>query len=219
MSFYFFFDSFRGKKSSSVQRNIIEDFGWLCLEGPICSKDAKLQLSLLEWYRLYVPEPDEVFFGRWIGSSGRHAINKFDLKKRCYISTTSMDAELALVTANIALASPSKIFYDPFMGSGGFTIACAHFGAVAVGSDIDGRSIRGQKDQNVIANFEQYGLLGSHLDDFVADLTNTPVRIARFLDGILCDPPYGVREGLRVLGKKNDKVRERVYNEGKPAHL
>ena len=219
MSFYFFFDSFRGKKSSSVQRMIIEDFDWLLLEGPICSKDAELQLFLFEWYRLYVSEPDEVFFGRWIGSSGRHAINTFDLKKRCYISTTSMDAELALVTANIALASPSKIFYDPFMGSGGFSIACAHFGAVAVGSDIDGRSIRGQTGQNVVANFKQYGLSGLHLDDFVADLTNTPVRVARFLDGIVCDPPYGVREGLRVLGKKNERVRERVYNEGKPAHL
>lgn len=218
-SFYFNFDSFRGKKPSSEQRKLIEDFGWLQLEGPIYAKDAELQLFLFEQYALNVLEPDEVFLGRRIALSGRHAINIYDLKKRCYISTTSMDAELALVTANIALASPGKLFYDPFMGTGGFAIACAHFGASVVGSDIDGRSIRGQKGRNVVTNFEQYELSSFHLDDFVADLTNTPVRTSRFLDGIVCDPPYGVREGLKVLGKKNDRVRERVYNEGMPAHL
>ena len=218
-SFYFNFDSFRGKKSSLEQRKLIEDFGWLCLEGPIYAKDAELQLFLFEQYALDVPEPDEVFLGRRIALSGRHAINTYDLKKRCYISTTSMDAELALVTANIALASPGKLFYDPVMGTGGFAIACAHFGTVVMGSDIDGRSIRGKKGRNVVANFKQYGLSNLHLDDYVADLTNTPVRMARFLDGIVCDPPYGVREGLKVLGKKNERVRERVYDEGRPAHL
>ena len=36
---------------------------------------------------------------------------------------------------------------------------------------------------------------------FAADLTHTPIRRDRRIwDGIVCDPPYGVREGLRVLG-------------------
>ena len=218
-SFFFTFDSFRGKRSSSVQRGMIEDYGWLGLEGSITSDNAELQLYLFEQYKRYAPEPDEVFMGRRVCSSGRHAINAYDLKKRCYISTTSMDAELALVTANLALAAPGKLIYDPFMGTGGFGIACAHFGAVTMGSDIDGRSIRGSLQRNVVENYKQYNLSKMHMDDFVADITNTPVRVIRFLDGIVCDPPYGVREGLKVLGKKNERVRERVYNEGKPAHL
>ncbi|KAK8038247.1 hypothetical protein PG994_015014 [Apiospora phragmitis] len=52
-------------------------------------------------------------------------------------------------------------------------------------------------------NFEQYGLKNLLGNCFVCDLTNSPVRKARFLDGILCDPPYGVREGLKVLGARD----------------
>jgi len=65
----------------------------------------------------------------------------------------------------------------------------------------------------------QYGLLGNYGDCFVADLTNTPMRKRRWLDGIVCDPPYGVREGLKVLGNKDGKGTEAVYVDDKLAHL
>lgn len=133
-----------------------------------------------------------------------------------------MDAELTLLTANIAQVAPGKMFYDPFMGTGGFPIACAHFGAVVFGSDIDGRTIRGtggsaRRGQtgkmDVIGNFKQYGLASKYLGGFVSDLTNTPLRIlprdnnnymTGYLDGIVCDPPYGIREGLKVLGSRQE---------------
>jgi tRNA (guanine10-N2)-methyltransferase len=136
-----------------------------------------------------------------------------------------MDAELALVTANLALAAPGKLFYDPFCGTGGFPLAAAHAGACAWGSDIDGRSIRGKDGRSVRGNFEQYGLLQGWMDGFVADLTNSPVRRrswgvgGRWLDGIVCDPPYGVREGLKVLGcREEGRGREAVLVDGVPAH-
>jgi tRNA (guanine10-N2)-methyltransferase len=130
-----------------------------------------------------------------------------------------MDAELALITANITLAAAGKIFYDPFVGSGSFTVACAHFGAQAFGSDIDGRSIRGKGKTNVLSNFVQYNLTSQYGDNFVADLTNTPLRNARIFDGIVCDPPYGVREGLKVLGSRDPtKGKEIVYKDGKAHH-
>jgi tRNA (guanine10-N2)-methyltransferase len=49
--------------------------------------------------------------------------------------------------------------------------------------------------------------LSSYLGGFVSDLTNTPLRISAsstqgYLDGIVCDPPYGIREGLKVLGSR-----------------
>ena len=119
----------------------------------------------------------KVHFGRLVGQSGRDLIRTFDLKKRGYISTTSMDSELALVTANIALAGPGKLFYDPFVGTGSFPIACAQWGAVGWGSDIDGRAIRGDgSTKSLKGNFDQYGL--GHLlgDSFVCDLTNSPDR-------------------------------------------
>ncbi|KAJ4514056.1 hypothetical protein HRR83_006554 [Exophiala dermatitidis] len=170
-----------------------------------------------------------VLLTRKIGTSQRWLREKHDLKKRPYISTTSMDAELALVTANIALASPGKIFLDPFVGTGGFMVAAAELGAWVLGSDIDGRSYRGKGtglDKGVGANFKKYGLTHLFGDCISSDLTNTPFRKSssrsqsqsqqqqptknnggggRWLDGIVCDPPYGVREGLKVLGARPRK--------------
>lgn len=203
-------------------------------------KDPGVSFLVCEDYDDKAQEPRHLYMGRFIAASGRHAKTTYDLKKRHYISTTSMDAELALLTANIALAAPGKLFFDPFMGTGGFPLASAHFGAIVCGSDIDGRSIRGtggssRKGQvgkrDVAGNFMQYGLDARYLGAFVSDLTNTPLRSTtsgnssatdRYMDGIICDPPYGVREGLKVLGPREklgeverathqDRYREPTY--------
>ncbi|KAF3356135.1 Dual specificity protein kinase pom1 [Verticillium dahliae VDG1] len=130
-------------------------------------------------------------------------------------TTTSMDSELALVTANMALAAPGKIFYDPFVGTGSFPVAAAHFGALAFGSDIDGRSFRGQGGQKSLkGNFAQYGLEQLVGEFFTADLTNTPLVRRRWMDGIVCDPPYGVREGLKVLGCRDPEKTPNVIVAG-----
>ena len=152
-----------------------------------------------------VENPDYWYFGRMVGSGARNTVLKYDLKKRSYISTTSMDAELSLITANITLAAPGKLFYDPFVGTGSFPLACAHFGAFGWGSDIDGRSMRGEGGKNSVrGNFEQYSLLPLMGGLLSADLTNIPIRRhMRTWDGIVCDPPYGVREGLKVFGLKD----------------
>jgi tRNA (guanine10-N2)-methyltransferase len=182
-------------------------------------KDPDYEFAVMENYVFHGKVPTMIYFGRWIADGGRNIISKYDLKKRVYISTTSMDAELAMITANMALAAPGKLFYDPFVGTGSFPVACSHFGAHTLGSDIDGRSAKGTPDQNIGRNFEQYGLSSLWLCNFVSDLTNTPLRISRCFDGIVCDPPYGVREGLRVLGRKNGLGKEPVYIDGVAAHL
>lgn len=163
-------------------------------------------------------QPSEIYLGRMIGRGARSVVDKYSLKKRKYINTTSMDAELALITANLALAAPGKLCYDPFVGTASFPIACAHFGAAAFGSDMDGRTMRGARQRNVLTNFEQYGLRSQWIDGFTADLTNSPLRLGRCLDAILCDPPYGVREGLKVLGRKDGATGEAIYIDGVPAH-
>lgn len=178
------------------------------------SEDWMLDSSVLG-----IQGPKAVYLGRYLGGGERDIVQKYDLKKRKYICTTSMDAELALITANVTLAGPGKLFYDPFVGSGSFPVACSHFGALAFGSDIDGRSIRGKGKTNLYANFMQYGLTNNFGDSFVADLTNTPLRAAKIFDGIVCDPPYGVREGLKVLGSRDPtKGKEVVYKNGKAHH-
>ncbi|RMZ69194.1 hypothetical protein GMOD_00003127 [Pyrenophora seminiperda CCB06] len=221
-SFRFTVEGYRGGKSPSEQKTIIDSFSYMAFRGPPKMRDPAVSFRIFEDYNLDSKTPKYLYFGRFIADSPRNSAKKtFDLKKRLYISTTSMDAELTLLTANIAHVAPGKLFYDPFMGTGGFPLACAHFGAVVFGSDIDGRTIRGtggsaRRGQtgkyDVVGNFAQYGLEHSYLGAFVSDLTNTPLRIPQdgkgYLDGIVCDPPYGIREGLKVLGSRQQLLEE-----------
>lgn len=213
-------DSFYGSRSASDQRSIIETFSYMAFKGRIRMTKPDNHFRIFEEYVLDGKIPHHLYFGRLVAESGRKAMNKYTLKKRNYIATTSMDAELSLVTANLAQAGPGKLAYDPFMGTGSFPVACAHFGAAVFGSDLDGRSIRGKGSRNVRSNFEQYGTAAQYLGGLVADLTNSPLRDERVLSSIVCDPPYGVREGLKVLGSTRVALKEVVYlTDGKAAHL
>lgn len=232
-SFKFTLDSYQGSRPSPDKIRIINSFAYLGFAGPIVMRRPDEEFILFEdwpWNStpLGLADPTRYFFGRFLAVGARDELpRKLDLKKRRYISTTSMDAELALVTANLALAAPGKLMYDPFVGTGSFPLACAQFGALTFGSDIDGRSMRGDgKKRTLKGNFEQYGLMGGLGGMFTADLTNSPVRRGvlgsggdgrkgRVFDGIICDPPYGVREGLRVLGVRDPEKSPWVIPKGK----
>ncbi|RMY96164.1 hypothetical protein D0861_00346 [Hortaea werneckii] len=242
-SFRFTVDSYHGKLSLAEQRDLIESFDYMSFEGPVRMKNPDQHFTIFEDYELDAKFPYHLYFGRLIGEGGRKAINLYNLKKRSYIATTSMDAELSLITANLTQAAPGKLAYDPFMGTGSFPLACAHFGAVVFGSDLDGRSIRGKGSRSVRNNFHQYHTAHRYLGGFIADLTNSPLRTSTLpspqthptdptvnskqhtslqppLDAILCDPPYGVREGLKVLGSTRAHLHEVVHlADGTPAHL
>lgn len=170
-------------------------------------KSPELQFTILEDWDEDSTAPKRIYMGRLLTIGSRATIDRYDVKRRHYIGNTTMDAELSLVTANFAHAAPSKLIYDPFAGTGSFLITSSHFGATTFGSDIDGRALRGKKDRSLLSNFHQYGLVSKFGDTFVSDLTNTPLRGVsgmnkRVFDAIVCDPPYGVREGLKVLGSK-----------------
>lgn len=199
---------------------MFESLEFMGFRGPIRMKNPDHQFTIFEESDHGAKTPKRVLFGRYIASGGRRAMIDYNVKKRKYISTTTMDAELSLITANLAQAGPGRLAYDPFMGTGSFPLACAYFGSCVFGSDMDGRSIRGKKDRSVKANFEQYGTVSRYLDGFTADITNTPVRVQQCLDSIVCDPPYGVREGLKVLGSTRVALHEEVFlKDGTPAHL
>ncbi|XHG01335.1 hypothetical protein AWENTII_004722 [Aspergillus wentii] len=239
-SFRFSFDTFAWRRNQQSKKEVIQSFAYLGFEGPIRLKGPDEDFWVFEEYisdvegmatgttpsselKTETQEPQKIYFGRWVEDSDRDAMVRYDLKKRRYISTTSMDAELSLVTANMALAAPGKLFYDPFVGTGSFCVAAAHFGALTFGSDIDGRSFRGKemaqgKPMGLYSNFQQYGIVSKFVDAFTSDLTNTPLRKSPFLDGIICDPPYGVREGLKVLGTRDGRAKEALIIDGVPAH-
>lgn len=218
-SFKFEFDTFSGSRTVLEQKAMIESFRYMGFNGPIRMRDAEYTFTIFEEYVHNMPGPKQIYLGRYLGGSSRHAIVDYSLKTRDYINTTSMDSELALLTANLTLAAPDKIFYDPFVGTGSFPIACSHFGARTMGSDIDGRMVRGKNGRDIKTNFRQYGLLDRYLDGFISDLTHSPLRRGRWLDGIVGDPPYGVREGLKVLGTKDGSGKEVVFINGEASHL
>lgn len=234
-SFKFGLDSFQGTRTNEQRLALIQTFAYLPFAGPVKMRGADHEFAIFEEWPfnsvpLGIPDPDRYYVGRRLASGARDLPARLDLKKRRYISTTSMDSELALVTANMVLAAPGKLMYDPFAGTGSFPIACAQFGSLVFGSDIDGRSLRGDgADKSLRGNFDQYGLLGQVGGFFTADLTNTPIRRSRLgepgsggqsrlFDGILCDPPYGVREGLFVLGVRDAVKNVRVVEVGMEAY-
>eukprot|EP00842_Homolaphlyctis_polyrhiza_P002358 jgi/Hompol1/3122/HPOL_003125-RA len=189
----------------------IERFAWLGYDGPIDLKNPDTIFMYYEDYGfngslgLPIPEkPLKTFFGIWLARGNRALIAQYDLKKRGYLGTTSMDAELSLVMANQALARPGTLILDPFVGTGSFLVSCSHFGAYTLGSDIDGRQIRGTSEKNVDSNVKQYKLESRVLDSIICDIANHSWRDGEWWDAIVCDPPYGVRAGAKRIASNPD---------------
>ncbi|CAB38506.2 tRNA (guanine-N2-)-methyltransferase catalytic subunit Trm11 [Schizosaccharomyces pombe] len=199
-SYKFTFETFGTRRTMKEQLSIISDFEYMQLQGPVSMHNPQHVFTVLENRRNNVEGP-KVYFGHWCGSGSRDAIDTFDLKQRSYIGITSFDAELSLVTAQMAMAAPGKLIYDPFVGTGSFLYTCSFFGAHTLGSDIDGRQMRGKNGRSIKSNFRQYKLSPFFLDTFTGDVTNCPLRKNLLLDAIVCDPPYGVRAGAKKIAK------------------
>lgn len=226
-SFKFEFETYRGStKANRVDQ--IETFGYLGFQGKIDMKKPDQIYAILEEYKpisenVGSTTPEKMFFGRLVQRSDRHAMEIYDLKKRPYKGTTSFEAELSLVSANIAQVKPGSIMYDPFAGTGSFLSAGGHYGALVIGSDIDGRMIRGKGvSHDISSNFKYYGESVQFLDVLTMDFTHNAMRSSLKFDTILCDPPYGIREAIKVLGSKDPEKyagKEEVEIHGKKSYL
>ncbi|KAI9148622.1 hypothetical protein H9P43_010103 [Blastocladiella emersonii ATCC 22665] len=214
-SFKFVVETFNTTKSMPEKVAIINSFAYMAFRGVIDLKTPDATLGVLEaWTPPHDPDHrmTRVYFGLLVATGDRRAIDRYNLKRRAYLGTTSMDPELSLIMANMAHVKPGALVYDPFVGTGSFLVTAAHFGGVTVGSDIDGRQIRGTGkgsarstdapgSVSVHSNIAQYGCADRVLDCLVFDLAHHPWRNARpFLDAIVTDPPYGVRAGAKKIG-------------------
>ncbi|KAF9644600.1 tRNA guanosine-2'-O-methyltransferase [Thelephora ganbajun] len=221
------------------QRDVINSFRWMDLRGKIDMKNPEVTFVCHEEY-VYVEGNrirsfDDgnfiaVYFGRLLADgSARPLIRTFNVKTRQYYGNTSMDAEISLLMANQALAAPGRLMYDPFVGTGSMAYTCAHFGSLFIGSDIDGRQMRGKSTpleydvldgrteavpaheddgSGIIRSANQYGVASRIVDLLTVDVTQHPWRSGGLFDAIVTDPPYGVRAGAKRLGRK--KTREIV---------
>ncbi|CCH59675.1 hypothetical protein TBLA_0B08600 [Henningerozyma blattae CBS 6284] len=227
-SFKFEFESYRGSNKKVNRISQIETFSYLAFKGKINMKSPDQVYTLIEVFEPVSDNepsttPSHMYFGRRVQISDRSSADVFDLKKRPYKGTTSFEAELSLISANIAQVKPGSIMYDPFAGTGSFLCAGGHYGALVIGSDIDGRMIRGKGAQHDISsNFKYYGDTDKFLDVMTMDFTHNSLRNSLGIDTILCDPPYGIRESIKVLGAKDPERfvgKENVEIDGQKAYL
>lgn len=224
-TFKFTHEAFNTTRTQAQQTEIIESFSHLAWRGKIDMKTPDESFTVFEsWTQSFRSKEkntpsalEQVYLARFVGGTSRGMSAVYDLKKRRYLGTTSMNAELSLVSTNQVLASPGKIIYDPFVGTGSFLISAAAQGAHVIGSDIDGRQIKGpKKAYNVQSNFEQYDLMSLLLDCLVFDIAHPPWHTNFRVDGIIADPPYGVRAGAKTLGRAENT---RHYGRTEPARL
>lgn len=200
-SFRFFIHGHGRNISMEEQREKVNSFAYTALRGPIKMKDPEVTLMLLEEYTTLnrgqaADRLKRVYFGLHIGVGNRVARTKFDLKKRAYLGTTSMDAELSLVMSNMAHVQTGSLVLDPFVGTGSMLVTSAHFGAYVSGCDIDGRQIRGghmgtpwkhTAGKDLRDNFQQYQCESKLIATPVCDISHHPWRAAGFFDAILTD--------------------------------
>ncbi|GAA5974759.1 hypothetical protein JCM5350_001280 [Sporobolomyces pararoseus] len=186
------FDEMRGSRMLAKR----EELGVEDKKGKKKQRDEEIWNEELDTSKL-----KGVWVGRKICNCSRALIDKFDLKKRKYIGTTSMEAEASLLMANQAQAAPGKWIYDPFAGTGSMLLTAAGFGSMTFGSDIDGRQMRGKKT-NITDSAAQYGVTDRIVDCASFDMTQHPFRTGELFDAIVTDPPYGVRAGAKRLGRE-----------------
>ncbi|KAL2343723.1 hypothetical protein Fmac_005008 [Flemingia macrophylla] len=202
-------DSFGKVISLEEQKELIHGLSYIPFKGRVKLKNPDHNFWLIEVDNyggnngLPPIVQKRIFFGREVGVADRKLIPTYQLKSRNYLGPTAMDAEMAFLMANQALATSGTLIYDPFVGTGSILVAAAHFGAMTMGADIDIRVVRDGRgpDRNVWSNFKQYGL-PMPLGLLRADNNLPPWRpmLKEVFDAIICDPPYGVRAGGRKSG-------------------
>lgn len=199
------------KLPQEEKRDIIEQTGFMAFQGPVNLRDPHFEWA---WYeerwgisagflgeghntpkahsrrltvvgrRIMLPGEQTKRKGSAEPVAARDWIDRLDLKKRSYIGNTSMESEMSLNMAQMAQSGPGALVYDPFVGTGSLVVAAAALGAYVMGSDIDGRMMRGkaaQKDSRaqtgIMRSAQQYGIQGRFLDFCTFDITQHPWRM------------------------------------------
>lgn len=194
-SFKVEFNCYQGTRSKESQLQEINKLAYTNIDGPISLKNPEIRIVFLEKYQELAPEPEYIWLTSLVSTTARPAVDKYDLKKRKFVGTTSFEAELALVTTNLAQIKKGDIVFDPFSGTGSFPLAAAYHGASVFAADIDIRPLR-----NYRQNFEQYNTKKCFIDALEMDFTHSAFNDRLKFDAIICDPPYGVRERIVVCG-------------------
>lgn len=222
------------KVKAARYRSVVEGFQYMALRGGVNLKNPEVTQMVIEEYDV-IPgmsasseeardgNPSHVWFGRLISlGKARALISKYTVKERAHFGTTSMESEMSLLMASQAMAAPGRVVYDPFAGTGSMLHTSAHWGAIVVGSDIDGRQMRGsgrgvgskekrkEDTPGIFRTADQFGARHLFLDCLTFDVTKNPWRRGELFDAIVTDPPYGVRAGAKRLGRKESEKKKQA---------
>eukprot|EP01135_Chromosphaera_perkinsii_P003326 Nk52_evm26s240 gene=Nk52_evmTU26s240 len=204
------FQTHNKKGSMSRQRELRNQLKeYIPFEGMIDLKTPDRKFVVIEGYALNDKHdkkskdfPECVYFALELGEGQKKVNAKYDLKKRDYIGTTSMDAFLSIIMGNMGHCGKGRIMYDPFVGTGSLLVGAAHYGSYTCGSDIDPRVVRGKNGKSIKNHGMQYNMNDRILDVMIADNNHSPFRMSNMFHCILTDPPYGIREEAKKLGPK-----------------
>ncbi len=143
------------------------------IDGKVALSEAKKKLMILEdWSTFHqdiviekfskgkgdtdldsLYKPSRYLFGIKI-AEGPPISSSFEVRRRPYIGTTTMDAISSHLAANAAHVREDHFVLDPFCGTGSLLIAASFLGGYVIGSDIDGDCL-GLVDRTNILSIER----------------------------------------------------------------
>lgn len=151
----------------------------------------------------------EVWFTREVAQGARGLTERLSLRRRPYVTTTSMEPKASLVMSNVASLQIGDKVLDPMAGGGGLLLAAAQLGAgLTVGVDVNS-SI---DISRVESNFHDLGLpppAGFIFEDVGDPLVQERLYPWGPFDVLVADPPYGKRERGPV--RAEGAIQEAVY--------
>ncbi len=143
----------------------------------------KVDLEAPKTVVLVILSGNLIHLGILLAEVDRSAFRERDVSRRPFKHPASMNPRLARAMVNLARVRRGDVVLDPFVGAGGIALEVLSVGGRLLGCDVDQRMVAGTE-----LNLRHYGYAeGYHL--WVCDATS--LRLARQVDAVVTDPPYG----------------------------
>ncbi len=143
--------------------------------------DMRVDLNHPDTSLLGIITDDAFVLGVLQVTADRGAYDKRRPRTRPFFKPGVLAPRIARVFVNLSRLNSSKVFYDPFLGTGGFLVEACFVGRYAVGSDADLRMVNGARE-----NLKHYDF--ANFDLFLSDAARIPLKR---IDCVSFDPPYG----------------------------
>jgi len=180
------------------------------IDNTVARKIGGLVLSRCRGCKVDVGSPDVVL--RIIVSEGIAVVGVrlaiLDLKPllarrphlKPFYHPGALDPRLSRVFVNLSRAPPGGLYYDPFCGTGGFSVEALIGSVNVVCSDIDSRLVGGALKN--IGAYVDYAR-SYPLSVVQADAVRMPLR-SEVVDAIGTDPPYG--KSISTRGRQLEEI-------------